>query len=192
MGFDKGDFVITSQFIDRTKKRLDTFYDGGQVCHMDTANPFCDELSKLSYDEGKKLGIKMHESGTYVCIEGPRFSTRAESRMFRQWDGDIIGMTVYPEVVLARELEMCYLSIATITDYDVWAGECVKCGVVEYQATCANCGGSVKRYSVSIEEILEVMAKNGENLKRLLANVIPKIPETRKCQCKDLLKTSLI
>ena len=192
MGFDTGDFVITDQFIDRTKKRLDTFYNGGQVCHMDVASPFCPEMAKICNNEAQSIGIKVHNGGTYVCIEGPRFSTRAESKMFRQWNGDIIGMTVYPEVVLARELEICYVSIATITDYDVWAGACKKCGVVEYSAKCPTCGGPVKRYGVSIEEVLAVMAKNAENLKKLLAKVIPKIPEKRDCPCKDLLKTSLI
>ncbi|MHA1270896.1 MAG: S-methyl-5'-thioadenosine phosphorylase [Candidatus Helarchaeota archaeon] len=192
LGFDKGDFVITDQFIDRTRKRLDTFYNGGQVCHMDVASPFCPELAQLFYEDAKKIGIKVHKGGTYVCIEGPRFSTRAESKMFRQWGGDIIGMTVYPEVVLARELEMCYCSIATITDYDVWAGECSNCGVVEYTEKCPKCGGSVKRYGVSIEEILAVMSKNAENLKKLLEVSIPKIPADRACPCKDLLKTALI
>ncbi|MHA1311136.1 MAG: S-methyl-5'-thioadenosine phosphorylase [Candidatus Helarchaeota archaeon] len=192
LGFDTGDFVITDQFIDRTKKRLDTFYEGGQVCHIDVAAPFCPELREICYNEAKALGIKVHNSGTYVCIEGPRFSTRAESKMFRQWGGDIIGMTVYPEVALARELELCYVSIATITDYDVWAGICEKCGVVEYADKCPNCGGDVKRYSVSIEEILAVMEKNAENLKKLLERVIPKIPTERTCPCKDLLKTALL
>jgi 5'-methylthioadenosine phosphorylase len=190
--YDTRDFVITDQFIDRTKKRLDTYYDGGQVCHMDVQDPFCPDLRKLCFDEAKNLGLKVHKKGTYICIEGPRFSTIAESKMFRHWGGDIIGMTVYPEIVLARELEMCYVSIATITDYDVWAGSCSKCGVVEYAEKCPNCGGPVKQYGVSIEEILAVMDDNAKNLKKLLENVIPKIPEERKCPCRDLLKSSLI
>ena len=138
---DKRKFLLVDQYIDRTKKRLDTFYEGGQVCHISQADPFCEYLNNLFYENGKELGIDIQKGGTYVCIEGPRFSTRAESKMFRQWGGDIIGMTVYPEVVLAAEKEMCYCTIANVTDLDVWAGKCKNCGIVEYGDKCENCGG---------------------------------------------------
>ncbi|MEJ2249267.1 MAG: S-methyl-5'-thioadenosine phosphorylase, partial [Candidatus Lokiarchaeota archaeon] len=153
---DKGQFVIVDQYIDRTKKRLDTFYAGGQVCHIGQAEPFCSYLSDLFYENGKEIdGLNIKKGGTYVCIEGPRFSTIAESRMFRLWGGDIIGMTVYPEVVLAAEKEMCYCTIATVTDLDVWAGVCENCGIVEVQENCANCGAPVKKLAVDVGEILE-------------------------------------
>jgi len=135
--FKPGDFVLVDQFIDFTKFRANTFYDGsiqgfykifddfkpemnGRVCHVSMADGFCPELRKIAIEEGKKLNIKIHESGVYVCVEGPRFSTRAESKFFRNF-ADVIGMTLVPEVILAHELQICYISIAMVTDYDVWA-----------------------------------------------------------------------
>lgn len=189
---DKKKFILVDQYIDRTKKRIDTFYEGGQVCHIGQADPFCGYLNRLFYDNGKDLGIDIQNGGSYICIEGPRFSTRAESKMFKQWGGDIIGMTIYPEVVLAAEKEMCYATIAMVTDMDVWAGNCPNCGIVEYGATCENCGGPVEKLAVSIEEILEAMAKNEENLKKLLENVIPKIDTNRDCKCFHSLTGAII
>jgi 5'-methylthioadenosine phosphorylase len=189
---DKRKFLLVDQYIDRTKKRLDTFYEGGQVCHISQADPFCEYLNNLFYENGKELGIDIQNGGTYVCIEGPRFSTRAESKMFRQWGGDIIGMTVYPEVVLAAEKEMCYCTIANVTDLDVWAGKCKNCGIVEYGEKCEKCGGIVERLAVSIEEILETMAKNAENLKKLLEKVIPQIDTQRDCNCYHTLSGAII
>lgn len=119
--YKPSEFVVIDQFIDRTKWRGDTYYEGGQVCHISTADPFCPELRETFNASAKQLGISSHEKGTYVCIHGPRFSTRAESRLFRSWGADVIGMTLFPEVALARELELCYVSIAMVTDYDVWA-----------------------------------------------------------------------
>ena len=189
---DKKKFILVDQYIDRTKKRIDTFYEGGQVCHIGQADPFCGYLNRLFYDNGKDLGIDIQNGGSYICIEGPRFSTRAESKMFKQWGGDIIGMTIYPEVVLAAEKEMWYATIAMVTDMDVWAGNCPNCGIVEYGATCENCGGPVEKLAVSIEEILEAMAKNEENLKKLLENVIPKIDTNRDCKCFHSLTGAII
>lgn len=189
---DKKKFILVDQYIDRTKKRIDTFYEGGQVCHIGQADPFCGYLNRLFYDNGKDLGINIQNGGSYICIEGPRFSTRAESKMFKQWGGDIIGMTIYPEVVLAAEKEMCYATIAMVTDMDVWAGNCPNCGIVEYGTTCENCGGPVEKLAVSIEEILEAMAKNEENLKKLLENVIPKIDTNRDCKCFHSLTGAII
>ena len=162
--YKPGDTVIPDQYIDFTKKREYTFYDGPKVVHISMADPFCPELRKIFIDVVSSLGYSYHSEGTYVCIEGPRFSTRAESRMFRQF-ADIIGMTLVPEVQLARELEMCYVTIATITDYDVWAEK-----------------------PVTTEEVLRVMKENEEKVRKILQKGMPKIPVEKNCPCKDSLK----
>jgi len=164
-----GDLVLADQFIDRTKNRKDTFYEGGQICHISTADPFCPELRKIFFDSTKKMGFSCHEKGTYVCIQGPRFSTRAESKLFRSWEADVIGMTVYPECVLAREAEICYVSLCMISDYDVWAEK-----------------------PVSAEEVVKTMAKNVENVKKLIINTIPLIPKQRGCMCGHALEEALV
>ncbi|MGQ9542710.1 MAG: S-methyl-5'-thioadenosine phosphorylase [Candidatus Bathyarchaeia archaeon] len=164
-----GDILVLNQFIDRTKLRPSTFYDGGQVCHISSADPFCPELGRLLVQEGRSLGLPIYEGGTYVCIEGPRFSTRAESNLFRQWGADVVGMTVFPECVLAREAEICYGSIALVTDYDVWAAK-----------------------PVSVEDVVSVMKANVDKAKKLFAAVIPKIPRKAECGCWRALKDALI
>jgi 5'-methylthioadenosine phosphorylase len=164
-----GNFVIPDQFIDRTKKRLDTFYTGGQICHISAADPFCPELREFFIGYAKKLGYNVKEAGTYVCIEGPRFSTRAESTLFRMWNADIIGMTLYPECILAKEAELCYVSIAMVTDYDVWAEK-----------------------PVSTKEIMKTLHKNVKNFKNLIVEAIPRLPEERNCSCGASLKDALI
>ena len=160
-----GRLVIPDQFIDRTKSRPSTFYDGGQIAHVSTADPFCPELRKIALDVGRSLKLQPHDGGTHICIEGPRFSTRAESKMFRQWGADIIGMTIVPECVLSREAEICYVNVATITDYDAWTDE-----------------------PVSTEAIIETLHKNVEKTKNTLARMISKIPKKRSCGCKNALK----
>lgn len=167
--YKPSEFVLVDQFIDRTKWRDDTFYEGGQVCHVSAADPFCPELREVLLKTARKLKIPVHEKGTYVCIQGPRFSTRAESKLFRSWGADVIGMTLYPEAVLAREAEICYVSIAMITDYDVWAEK-----------------------PVSTSEILVTMSKNVESFKKLITEAIPQIPEERRCLCKEALKDALV
>jgi 5'-methylthioadenosine phosphorylase len=117
---EPGDFVFPDQFIDRTKSRGDTFFDGGQVVHVSSADPFCPQINSVFNSCAGSLGIRSHNTGTYVCIEGPRFSTRSESELFRSWGAEIVGMTLYPECVLAREAQICYATIAMVTDYDVW------------------------------------------------------------------------
>jgi 5'-methylthioadenosine phosphorylase len=190
---EKGKFILVDQYIDRTKKRLDTFYEGGQVCHISQEDPYCSYLNDLFYDSSSQIdGLNIQNGGTYVCIEGPRFSTRAESIMFRQWGGDIIGMTTYPEVVLAAEKEICYCCIATITDLDVWAGECENCGVVEFGDKCENCGGPVTKLAVDVSEILETMEQNEEHLQNLLEITIPKIDTERDCECHHALEGALL
>jgi 5'-methylthioadenosine phosphorylase len=163
--YKPGDIVVVDQFIDRTKARQSTFYESGKVCHISMADPFCKEMRKVITEEAKKLGITAHPTGTYVCIDGPRFSTRAESKLFRSWGADIIGMTLVPECVLAREAEICYASIALVTDYDVWAEK-----------------------PVSHHEVLDVMKKNVEKAKKLIAATIERLPLERKCECKEALK----
>ncbi|MBI5001137.1 MAG: S-methyl-5'-thioadenosine phosphorylase [Euryarchaeota archaeon] len=158
-----GDFCTPDQFIDFTKSRRYTFYDGGKTSHVSAADPFCPELSKLFYDKGKEQKLRIHPKGTYVCVEGPRFSTRAESRMFRQY-ADIIGMTLVPEVNLAIEMGMCYVSVAMITDYDVWAEK-----------------------PVDAKEIIATMTANTDNVRRLMKAAIPAIKD-RKCRCADAIK----
>lgn len=165
--FKPGDIVIPDQFIDFTKKREYTLYDKEAV-HVSLADPFCPELRNLFFNEAKKLKIPVHQNGTHFCIEGPRFSTRAESRFFQNF-ADIIGMTLIPEVILARELEICYLSLAMITDYDVWA-----------------------KRPVSAKEVIKTMKENLEKIKKLLGTAIPKIKEKRDCFCREALKNAKI
>jgi 5'-methylthioadenosine phosphorylase len=167
--YEAGNFVIPDQFIDRTKKRLDTFYEGGQICHISSAEPFCQQLRLFFIDLANKLRLNVKESGTYVCIEGPRFSTKAESRLFRMWKADIIGMTIYPECVLAKEVELCYVPISMITDYDVWAEK-----------------------PVSTKEVVNTMQKNNENFKKLILEAIPQLPKHVDCNCGCALKDALI
>jgi 5'-methylthioadenosine phosphorylase len=163
-----GHAVIPDQFIDRTRSRPSTFYEGGFVCHVSTADPFCHELRELAIASARKLKIDVHDYGTYVCIEGPRFSTRAESKMFRQWGAHIIGMTLVPEVVLAREAEMCYVNIATVTDYDVWADK-----------------------PVSADEVVETLRKNVYKTKKMLESIIPEVPKKRSCACGHALEGAI-
>ncbi len=169
--YKPGDIAIPDQFIDFTKKREYTFYDGGQVCHISMADPFCPELRDIVVDRIKKMNFPLHSKATYVCIEGPRFSTRAESKFFRDvMKAEVIGMTIVPEVSLAREAEICYLSIATVTDYDVWAD-----------------------HPVTSAEIIETLAKNVEKTKKVIADLVPAIPRERtKCMCGKALEGALL
>ena len=167
--YGPGTFVIPDQFIDRTKKRLDTFYEGGQVCHISAADPFCEQLRPIFINNAKKLGLDVKETGTYVCIEGPRFSTRAESKLFQMWKADVVGMTIYPECILAREAELCYASISMVTDYDVWADS-----------------------PVSTKEVIEKAQESNEKLKKLILEALPQLPKTRDCACGSALKDALM
>lgn len=161
---EPGAIALPDQFFDYTKGRTYTFYDGPQVAHVSMADPFCPELLDIFHKSLIELRIKSRKGGTYVCIEGPRFSTRAESRFFRGV-GDVIGMTLVPEINLAREKEMCYLTLATVTDYDVWAD-----------------------IPVNSKEVVRVMKENEGNIKNVLTNAIPRIAETRECGCGLHLK----
>ena len=167
--YKPGDFVMTDQFIDRTKARPDTFYEGGRICHISSADPICPTLHEYFYKYAKMLNLPVHEKGTYVCVNGPRFSSRAESKMFRLWGCDIIGMTMYPEVVLARESEICYISIAMVTDYDVWADK-----------------------PVSSDDVVETMRANSVNFKKLVMGALPEMPDCDDCICQTALKSALL
>ena len=170
-GYKPGHIALPDQFIDFTKGREYTFYDGGQVAHVSMADPFCPELRVITAGVIRKLDFPFRDAATYVCVEGPRFSTRAESKFFRDFmKADIIGMTLVPECTLAREAEICYLSIATVTDYDVWSD-----------------------MPVSSKEVIETLHKNVEKTKKLLAELIPSIPADRaKCVCGRALEGSLL
>jgi 5'-methylthioadenosine phosphorylase len=173
LGFDykPGHIALPDQFIDFTKSREYTFYDGGQVAHVSMADPFCPEIRDVAAKVIEKLNFPFQRKATYVCIEGPRFSTRSESKFFRDiMKADIIGMTLVPEVTLAREAEICYLSVATVTDYDVWAD-----------------------VPVTSKEIIETLHKNVEKTKKLVAELIPVIPTERtKCSCGSALEGALL
>jgi 5'-methylthioadenosine phosphorylase len=167
--FKPGDVIFTDQFIDRTTRREQSFYTGKQVCHISVAEPMCPELKGAMIEAADDANIDTHKTGTYVCIEGPRFSTKAESKMFKTWGADVVGMTLVPECVLAREAEICYASIATVTDYDVW-----------------------KERPVSVDEVKKTMRENVEKVKRIITKAIPKIPKERGCECKSALQNALV
>jgi len=169
--YKPGDFVLADQFVDMTKNRVYTFYDGPKVAHIQIGlEPFCPELRKIIAETADKLGIRYHKTGCYICIEGPRFSTKAESRIWKDvFKCDIIGMTLVPEINLARELGMCYALIAMVTDYDIWAERIV-----------------------TADEVVKVMKENIEKVKKLLKELIPKIPEKRGCKCAEILKTAFL
>ncbi len=162
-----GDFVVVDQFVDRTNGRADTFFEGSRVYHVSSADPYCPELRQVAIDCCHELGITVHEKGTSVVVQGPRFSTRAESQWYAAQGWTVINMTQYPEGYLARELEMCYVNIALITDYDA--------GVDASEA-------------VVNDDVNRVFAENLDKLKKLIDTMVPRIPAERQCLCKDALK----
>ena len=165
-----GDFVICDQLVDRTSGRISTFYDGPETTHISFADPYCPELRGVAFQTAKALGIPVHERGTVVVIEGPRFSTRAESKWFSSMGWEVINMTQFPEAVLARELEMCFVNISLITDYDV------------------GLEGHPEIKPVTHEEVIRVFNENNDKLKELLLKMIPAIPKEAKCACGHALE----
>ena len=163
--FEPGNFALPTQFIDFTKSRKGTFSEDGRVIHISVADPFCPELQNIILDVANEQQVKIHNDATYVCIEGPRFSTKAESKFFKSTGADIIGMTLVPECQLAREAQICYASISTVTDYDVWAEK-----------------------PVTAKEVMETLSKNVEITKKILTVLIDKIPETKSCSCEKALE----
>ncbi|MDH3973779.1 MAG: S-methyl-5'-thioadenosine phosphorylase [Deltaproteobacteria bacterium] len=168
---EPGHIVIPNQFIDLTKGRKSTFFSGGVVGHVTFADPICGELGKAVYDSALAVGAKTHFGGTYVCIEGPQFSTRAESRVYRSWDVDVIGMTNVTEAKLAREAEMCYTTIALSTDYDCWHEE---------------------EEDVSVEAILEIIKNNVNTARAIIRETAGRLSPERGCRCGSALEYAII
>lgn len=166
------DFVVVDQFVDRTNQaRPMTFFEGGIVAHIMFAQPVCTELADIVFTSGKKLGLDMHKGGTYLNMEGPAFSTQAESKLYRSWGIAVIGMTNMPEAKLAREAQMCYSTLACVTDYDCWHPD---------------------HDSVTVEMVIANLQKNAENAKRIVGAVVENIGPARSCSCADTLKYAII
>jgi len=166
-----GDLVIPDQLIDRTRQRVNTFFGGGIVAHIPFADPFCPVLSQILFKAAKEIGASVHPKGTYVVMEGPAFSTRAESRLYRSWGADIIGMTALPEAKLAREAEICYASIAGVTDYDSWQEE-----------------GEL----FTVDTILNILHQNTDTIRKIIKLAVARIPQKRNCECATALKDAIV
>ncbi len=163
--------VIPDQFVDRTRMRHSTFFGRGLVVHVAFAHPFCPHLSKVMVGACDEAGATHHVGGSYVCIEGPLFSTRAESELYRSWGMDIVGMTNLQEAKLAREAEICYSTLAMITDYDCWHPD---------------------HDSVTVDQIIANLGKNAETARSVLRAAIRKLPIGRDCECESALQTAII
>jgi len=164
------ELVIPDQIIDHTKGRDSTFFAHGIVGHIAFAEPFCPVLSQILFEAASKAEAKAHKGGTYLAMEGPQFSTRAESQLYRSWGADVIGMTAVPEAKLAREAEMCYASLAVVTDYDCW---------------------HPSHESVTTEMILSNLQKGVDTAKKILKLLMPLIPQKRDCACATALKDAI-
>jgi 5'-methylthioadenosine phosphorylase len=165
------DFVIPDQFFDRTRHRVDTFFGDGIVAHIGFGDPICPELSKTVVTSAKTAGVNAKPGGTYVCMEGPQFSTKAESNVYRSWGMDVIGMTNLQEAKLAREAEICYVTIAMVTDYDCWHPH---------------------HDSVTVEQIISVLNKNAENAANVVRETVAAMPAKRSCKCGSALAHAIL
>ncbi|HWP57772.1 MAG TPA: S-methyl-5'-thioadenosine phosphorylase [Candidatus Acidoferrales bacterium] len=166
-----GDVVVPDQFIDRTTQRPSTFFGRGVAAHVSMADPFCAALRKALAEAARAAGARVHDSGTYLCMEGPQFSTRAESRLYRSWGAHVIGMTNLQEAKLAREAEICYATLALASDYDCWnqaAGD------------------------VDIQQVIAILEKNSELAQRAIRAAVGRIPERRACPCASALKDAIV
>jgi 5'-methylthioadenosine phosphorylase len=166
-----GDFVVVDQFFDRTRHRPDSFFTDGVVAHVLFADPVCEHVRGVLVDACREVGVRAHDGGTYLNMEGPQFSTRAESRIYRSWGVDVIGMTNLQEARLAREAEICYATVAMSTDYDCW---------------------HEGHDDVTVEGILEVMERNVGNAKDLVRAAVPRLSDERTCACKDALRYAIM
>lgn len=165
------DIVIPDQFYDRTRNRKSTFFGDGLVAHIAFSQPVCPDLASLLHETAAETGVKTHSGGTLICIEGPAFSTRAESNLYRRWGMDIIGMTSLQEAKLSREAEICYAALALVTDYDCWHED---------------------ESEVTVETVLLNLNKNISHAKRILQTIVPRIPETRACLCLTALEKAIM
>ena len=166
-----GDLLIPDQLVDRTRGRVNTFFGEGIVVHTPFAEPFCPALSQILYQATQEVGASVHYGGTYVVMEGPAFSTRAESRLYRSWEVDIIGMTALPEAKLAREAEICYAIIGCVTDYDSW---------------------HERNEPVAVDVILNTMCQNVDAAKKIIKLAVGRMPDKRACECATALKGSIV
>ena len=165
------DIVVPDQFFDRTKGRISTFFGGGLAAHVGFAHPICGELAGLAVAAARDVGARVHGSGTYVCMEGPAFSTLAESKAYRSWGFDIIGMTNLQEAKLAREAEICYTTIALVTDYDCWHPD---------------------HDSVTVEMIIGNLVANASAAQKIIAETVGRMPAARGCRCGRALESAII
>jgi 5'-methylthioadenosine phosphorylase len=165
------DFVIPEQFFDRTRHRVDTFFGNGVVAHIAFADPICPELARVVEAACKAAGVTGKRGGTYLCMEGPQFSTKAESNVYRSWGMDVIGMTNLQEAKLAREAEICYVTIAMVTDYDCW---------------------HPRHDSVTVDQIVAVLVKNAENATRVIRQTVAAMPSGRDCKCGSALAHAIL
>ena len=165
------DLVIPDQFLDRTRGRISTFFGNGIVAHVGFAHPFCKPLSVIAFDSARQAGATVHQGGTYVCMEGPQFSTLAESNLYRRWGMDIIGMTNLQEAKLAREAEICYSTIALVTDYDCW---------------------HPSHDEVTVDMIVANLTQNAQTAQQVIAAAVDALPFERTCECASALKHALI
>jgi 5'-methylthioadenosine phosphorylase len=165
------EFVIPDQFVDRTRHRIDTFFGNGIVAHVALADPVCSELARIVETACKKAGVTAKRGGTYLCMEGPQFSTKAESNLYRSWGMDVIGMTNLQEAKLAREAELCYATVAMVTDYDCWHPH---------------------HDSVTVDQIVAVLLKNAENACNVVRESVASMPEDRSCKCGSAMAHAIL
>ena len=165
------DLVIPDQFLDRTRGRASTFFGRGLAAHVSFAQPFCATLSDLVYESSKMVGATVHRGGTYICMEGPQFSTLSESRLYRSWGMDIIGMTNVQEAKLAREAEICYTTLALVTDYDCWHEE---------------------HGNVTVDMLVANLMQNATTAQRVVSEVVSRLPVPRTCECATALASAII
>jgi 5'-methylthioadenosine phosphorylase len=165
------DLLIPDQFLDRTRGRISTFFGRGLVAHVGFAHPFCPHLSAIAFDSARSVNATVHKGGTYVCMEGPQFSTLAESRLYRSWGMDVIGMTNLQEAKLAREAEICYTTIALVTDYDCWHPE---------------------HDQVTVDMIIANLTQNARTAQEVIAAAVERLPFERTCECASALQHAII
>lgn len=165
------DFVIPDQFFDRTQGRASTFFGDGLVVHISFADPVCPEMARLAHEACAAEGVNSKLGGTYLCMEGPQFSTKAESNVYRSWGMDVIGMTNLQEAKLAREAELCYVTVAMVTDYDCWHPD---------------------HDNVTVTQIIANLVKNAENAAKVVARAVAQMPEGRECRCAKALENAII